>query len=947
MRFTGPALLGGAVAWPAPATHAQVTTITPTGGARDLGTTITPNGSTYEITGGTRSGGNLFHGFGLFSVGTGDIANFNNIAGLPTSNIIGRITGGQPSRIFGTIQTTNFLGTNLFLLNPAGWVFGPGASLNVSGSFHVSTADYLRFTDGGSTFCVNACPNGGADVLSVAHPAAFGFLGPTGPISIQESALAVPETATLSIVGGDVQIADSFLAAPGGRVQIGSFASEGEASVNGLEGPFASLGSIQASNVSATASGTATIDQNGSVVGFDGGAILMRGGTIDLSGVFVDVNGAPAFDADFNLVGGTANGSVVIRGGQIFATGSVMSAVSFANTSGPEVAIGLEATSDIVLSGTALQAVAAGTGGTGAIQIEATRLSMLEFASIDSITVGGASGADVAVDVGTMTLAGDSRIATQTAAPAAPAGPGGDITISASESVAISGFASGVVSVAASAEPTARGGAIRVSTPTLTFDGGSISSTSFGPAPGGAIELDVGDFSLAGGGQIFSSTFTVGRGGDIRLTATDSATITGAGSSILSVGSESELGFAPAGEISVTTRQLTVSDFGVIQSGGLIEVAGSIDITATEGVTISAGGKILSQTFAGDVGDVSISTQRLTMDNGLIQTSTIQTGNAGDILVNAGAVTMTHGSQIVASSAESSSGIGGNVKINANDLSISGRSPGEPVSPFSRDVRSGLFSTAEGLGPAGSIEVTANSITLSDGATIAATSSGTAEALAGNISIATSSLKMENSSITTQSLLADGGNITIVPTGSLLYMLDSQIVTSVQSGVGGGGNITIGSPLHPFEFIVLSDSGIHADAFGGPGGNVNILAGNLLADIPIESAITASSALSTPGIISIQANVTDISGEVSQLPSNIVQAATLLRAACTARLAAGRTSSLVVAGREGVPPEPDGLLSSPLPELNTILRSSLFEDDEQPDRFPPWYRVSLDSRCAR
>ena len=41
-------------------------------------------------------------------------------------------------------------------------------------------------------------------------------------------------------------------------------------------------------------------------------------------------------------------------------------------------------------------------------------------------------------------------------------------------------------------------------------------------------------------------------------------------------------------------------------------------------------------------------------------------------------------------------------------------------------------------------------------------------------------------------------------------------------------------------------------------------------------------------------------------------AATLLRASCATRLAEGKASSLVVAGREGVPPEPDGLLSSPL-----------------------------------
>ena len=105
--------------------HAQVpTNIT---SDNSLGTQVTPNGNLYDITGGTRpnDGTNLFHSFGQFTVGGGDIANFLNDTGANTTNILGRVTGGDPSSIFGTIQTTDFPGANLFLMNPAGWVFWP------------------------------------------------------------------------------------------------------------------------------------------------------------------------------------------------------------------------------------------------------------------------------------------------------------------------------------------------------------------------------------------------------------------------------------------------------------------------------------------------------------------------------------------------------------------------------------------------------------------------------------------------------------------------------------------------------------------------------------------------------------------------------------------------------------------------------------------------------
>jgi hypothetical protein len=89
----------------------------------------------------------------------------------------------------------------------------------------------------------------------------------------------------------------------------------------------------------------------------------------------------------------------------------------------------------------------------------------------------------------------------------------------------------------------------------------------------------------------------------------------------------------------------------------------------------------------------------------------------------------------------------------------------------------------------------------------------------------------------------------------------------------------------------------------------------MLSSTPIDTAVTASSALSSPGTVSINAVVTDVSGSLAELSVEVLEAAALLRASCSTRLAEGKTSSLVVAGREGLPLEPGGLVPSALADL--------------------------------
>jgi filamentous hemagglutinin family protein len=158
-------------------------------------------GPNYAITAnlGKQVGGNLFHSFGKFGLVNGETAAFSGPA--TTTNVIGRVTGGNTSSIDGKIQS-NIVGANLYLINPSGIVFGPNATVNVSGSFHASTADYIRMSDGAKFQATN--PEG--STLSAAPPAAFGFLTASpAKISVNGSTLG-PVPGTLGLVGGPISI---------------------------------------------------------------------------------------------------------------------------------------------------------------------------------------------------------------------------------------------------------------------------------------------------------------------------------------------------------------------------------------------------------------------------------------------------------------------------------------------------------------------------------------------------------------------------------------------------------------------------------------------------------------------------------------------------------------------------------------------------------------------
>ncbi|MFB8790891.1 MAG: filamentous hemagglutinin N-terminal domain-containing protein [Potamolinea sp.] len=160
-------------------------------------TRITPNGNRLDINGGKLSGdgANLFHSFQQFGVDSTQIANF--ISNPSIKNILGRVTGGNASLINGLIQVSGG-NSNLYLMNPAGIIFGKEATLNVPASFSATTATGINF-DGGLFKAFGT--NNYRSLVGV--PNAYLFNDTSGVI-VNSGNLTVGQGQNLSLIGGIV-----------------------------------------------------------------------------------------------------------------------------------------------------------------------------------------------------------------------------------------------------------------------------------------------------------------------------------------------------------------------------------------------------------------------------------------------------------------------------------------------------------------------------------------------------------------------------------------------------------------------------------------------------------------------------------------------------------------------------------------------------------------------
>jgi filamentous hemagglutinin family protein len=182
-------------------------------------TIVTPDGNRLDITGGQLSndGTNLFHSFSQFGLDANQIGNF--ISNPEILNILSRVTGGNPSVINGLLQVTGG-NSNLFLINPAGIIFGSNAQLNVPASFTATTATGISF--GNHWFSATGANDYAA---LVGTPSNFAFTTSMPGAILNDGELTVQPGQNLTLLGGTV-VNTGKLTAPGGNINVAAVPGE-------------------------------------------------------------------------------------------------------------------------------------------------------------------------------------------------------------------------------------------------------------------------------------------------------------------------------------------------------------------------------------------------------------------------------------------------------------------------------------------------------------------------------------------------------------------------------------------------------------------------------------------------------------------------------------------------------------------------------------------------
>lgn len=296
-----------------------------------------------------------------------------------------------------------------------------------------------------------------------------------------------------------------------------------------------------------------------------------------------------------------------------------------------------------------------GAGNAGEVRITAKALSVEKAGFISSDTYTGGNAGDIFIKSDTVTLKEFGNIRSRTLSE----GLAGDITISAGTLNLMSG---GTISSEATETSFGNAGFVGIVADTLTVGAMALISTaSQGEGDAGRIGVSVKSLNVDGG-VISSSAERGGRGASGSLNVTADTLAVRNGGAITTVSNNPR----PAGAIEITAGTLSIDGGRSLISSenlagnaafgnprGQIGDAGSVAIT-TDGLTVSNGGRITTNAFAGAAGKITITIDRpgLLVLKGALAPGVIQTssgaGTGGEITITDPLAIISNGGSILA-----------------------------------------------------------------------------------------------------------------------------------------------------------------------------------------------------------------------------------------------------------------------------------------------------------
>ncbi|MEW6219669.1 MAG: filamentous hemagglutinin N-terminal domain-containing protein [Thermodesulfobacteriota bacterium] len=819
-----------------------------TDGSLGQARTLTGPGYTIGPELGQQTGGNLFHSFGQFSLLASEQATFTGPASV--TSIISRVTGGSPSAIDGLLRSA-IPGADLYFINPAGVVVGPHASLEVSGSFHVSTADYLQLGEAGRF----SASDPGASTLAAAPPAAFGFLTATPAAIRVEGAgsragseiiprelgrsghgLLVPAGETLAVVGGDItlttgqlladpsQVVEARLRAPAGRIDLVSVASPGEVkpTASGVEITGGTdLGSIALGGLSALAdpASGSTLAEDRAVrldtSGPAGGTIRIRGGQLVMAGASClasDSHDTGGGSIDVRIAGqirledqariqaehgGSGQGSSLAVSAETIslAAGSEISTLATGAGSGGPVSV--EARGTLIVTGDSAAGLAsaigtetAGSGAAGAVTVRAADLVLADGGLVAASSLGSGDGGAVDVVAGRLLLSEGGFIV----ANAWSSGDAGSVTVTASEGAIMAGEDAGgrPSGIQAATAGSGDGGAISLSTPELALvDGATILANARGGGDAGSIDLQVDTLRLAAGGNIQSSTTGAGAGGQIAVQAAESVVITGRLAEDLPSGIWAEtLGPGRGGTVTIDTPDLLMTDSALLSTGTFFgNGQGGAMHLVVDRLRLTDGARVAANSHGwGDGGGISVVANESALIAGAaVEAKARGRGDGGSVFIQTPALRLTEEGWLTSAAGAFSQGDAGDILLAVDRLTL--------------DDGGRIEADALGSGNGGQIRISAAGAVVLDGRRPDGPWSTISAGVFGG---------------------GTGGGIDIEAPEVVVLGPRSQISTSgwgETSGAAGGIRLAVG------DLTVVDGGNIWADTWGtGGGGRIDIAA---------------------------------------------------------------------------------------------------------------------------